>query len=501
MAFDPDEYIKKKQGEQLPLGGASPVEAGVIPFPIAPGANSRISSIPMTGSENGNGFDPDTYIVNKLKDTIPLKDIAIQGGKKVLETAFPGTSGVIDAAESAKDVYKDPARLLPIAGATALTALAPEAAPLGRVGLAMLGGGGGEGVRQLYARLRGQPTPFTSTEAAKDIGVEGLKQGALQLGGEGVNALAENVALPLGKKALGFTKRFLNKEPKAEQAIKTVQTMGQEGVMGVTKDTEDMISKVQDLASKSGKKIGDYLKRMGSGFDPNGAIAALNDLRPRKVDGVLLGVNNAPEGEKSVETIYTGINQKIDKAIDTIRAHGEGPLSFEDMNKLKNLFQQRGNFKNFPDATELDRQIAGKFRQYLDDSLEKASAVFGGQSGHQEFLKNKEIYRAANHAEDGLFNRLSSEEGNKKLGLTDVIAGSAAAGAGMVHGGGLEAAIGAAGILTLKRLGELYGPQAAFSLARSMIANPSAASTLLRLATEAVSQYVRNPEKGMVPIR
>jgi hypothetical protein len=58
--------------------------------------------------------------------------------------------------------------------------------PPGAVGGATLGGGAGEAVGQLSSAAAGLPSPATSKEALKKIGVEGLLQGGSELFGQGV---------------------------------------------------------------------------------------------------------------------------------------------------------------------------------------------------------------------------------------------------------------------------------------------------------------------------
>lgn len=90
----------------------------------------------------------------------------------------------------------------------------------GAIGGATLGGGAGEAMRQLVNRARGVEAPDTPLEAAKDIGVAGAVNGAL----EGVGATV-GPAIAKGAKAVyrGFLKPSLSARlgPKAGQIVET----------------------------------------------------------------------------------------------------------------------------------------------------------------------------------------------------------------------------------------------------------------------------------------
>lgn len=103
---------------------------------------------------------------------------------------------------------------LPAVGATIGAAVASPGMVTTPAGAA-LGGAAGEAAQQLLDRARGKPVPSTSLEAAKDIGLSGAGQGALQ-------ALTEGASLygpPLVKAAAG---RVMQSALKPSSAIKSV---------------------------------------------------------------------------------------------------------------------------------------------------------------------------------------------------------------------------------------------------------------------------------------
>lgn len=265
--------------------------------------------------------------------------------------------------------------------------------------------------------------------------------------------------------ALGYTKRFLNGPGKIAKAREVGQTMLNEGVISPFANAEEMSGRVKDLAQSSGSEIGKYLKGMGTGFDPDKAIQEIESLRPQFMGGD-----------------YKVIHKALDRAIDTIKAHGGGPLSFEETNALKGILQEAGKFNTSSEALNIGtrRLAAGKFRGSMDSQLEniasdpnvlqtspvsatdntpaaQSGGVFQGQTPTQSldeynnFLKNKKVYGASQEAEKALNNRLSSEMGNKTLSLTDIIAAAPELATGNPIGAGL--------LVGLKRGAERYGNQ------------------------------------------
>lgn len=297
------------------------------------------------------------------------------------------------------------------------------------------------------------------------------------LAGEGISKGLTNATNPewwqgiantRASKALGFTKRFLNRPDKLAAAKSAGQTMLEEGVVTPLATTEDMAARVTALQQKSGQGIGDFLENTGGqGLDPNKAIAAIEELRPVERGGH-----------------YTPIHKSLDKAIETIQAHGNSPIPWKEANEIKTLLQDVSKFNSNTDAltTMTNRRAAGAYRGTLDDMLESASKEqppflktvrATGQPGEisppggvwegiepdttgrrfDQFLRDKKVFGAAARAEDALNNRLSSEIGNKTIGLTDTIAaaGELAAGNPMAAGG----------LLGAKHVVERFGNQTA----------------------------------------
>lgn len=261
---------------------------------------------------------------------------------------------------------------------------------------------------------------------------------------EAGTSVFQRSAQDAGAKALGFTKRFLKTPQNLDKARSTAQTLLDEGVITPFASPEQMAERASDLSDRSGQAIGDYLKSLndqGKLFDPNDAIGDIEKLRPARENGQPLKGG-----------LYDAVNQKIDNAVNTIKAFGDEPLSWSEANRLKGDLQSLANYNSNKDATLLDKVIAGRFRDSLDNALENISQQPGQDpKAFQEFLKNKQRYGAAQSAIDPLYNRISSDLGNNKISLTDLVLAAPEIAAGNP--------LRAASLLGAKRLFQSVGPQ------------------------------------------
>ena len=112
----------------------------------------------------------------------------------------------------------------PAIGATALTLAAPQAGLLARLGLAVLGGGGGEAYKQIAGGRTGADASIPQN--ILDILKSGGEEGVYELGGEAVFRTGARVLGPVRKQA-GKAFRKIKKAPELEsgaaEAIKTIQ--------------------------------------------------------------------------------------------------------------------------------------------------------------------------------------------------------------------------------------------------------------------------------------
>lgn len=304
-----------------------------------------------------------------------------------------------------------------------------------------------------------------------------------------VSKTAQNLAM----NAIGWTKRFLSNKRNLDRARESSQILMDEKVVTAFSSPEVMAQRASDLAKTSGDEIGKFLNEVGGSatardmwtgssgglFDANDAINALESLRPssKATKNILRGGD------------YDSINAKIDNAINTLKAHvkaGGEKLSWDDANELKGMFQNKANWKSNKEATVLDRIIAGKFREFLDNKLEDISKSLGKTPQFERFLANKKRYAAAMSAEDPLFNRISSELGNDRIGLTDylLVAGS------IPSGNVAQAAL----LLGGKKFARKFGPQTGAVLLNKLRGKGSQIGTKIPLVTSTIERKTRSEE-------
>lgn len=337
------------------------------------------------------------------------------------------------------------------------------------------------------------------------------------LGQEGFQRSAQEA----GRKALGFTKRYLNKAPEnIKKANVVAQAMLDQGVITnplrhpFTSGGQEMLERAQDLGEQTGRTMGESITQLSeagkTAFNTTDVIGEIESQLMPKYEG---GAYNA---EKAV----------VQEIIDTVKAHGEGPLTFSSAQALKEKLQEIGKFHMSTDATKtnLYRRASGVVRDALDRSVAKVGLekslpvmepgaktgdphalfafnenlgpgypttskyqVFGdpshpmikakgfgtqmtaaeleatgipivgrtprsvgqweplesvGQANPElrqaatKYFTNKSLYGKSLEAEKAITNRVSSEQGNKNIGLTDTIV----AGAELAAGNPLKAA-------------------------------------------------------------
>lgn len=222
-----------------------------------------------------------------------------------------------------------------------------------------------------------------------------------------------------GRKSLGYTKRFLNKPGAVDKANQVAQTMLDQGVITnpirhpLSSGSQDMLERAQILNDNSGKAIGDTIESLSGQGKTAFSTAEMADEIQRQLTPKYAG------------GAYDAENKAVQEILDTVRAHGKGPIDFSNAQALKEKLQELGKFNSNTDQIKanLYRRASGIVRDALDKSI---TAEGAGQT----YLTNKDLYGKSAQAEKALTNRVSSEEGNKNIGLTDTIAAGAEVAAG-----------------------------------------------------------------------
>lgn len=331
----------------------------------------------------------------------------------------------------------------PAVGANAMRMLAPTTIK----GMAALGAVDAAGHSE-EDLTKGEVIPFLE-DVGMGAGVGAAAGAAGKLVTKGARMFRADeladIAQTRGAKALGTPKRMWSDPKLAAQAKNDAQLMLDNDVIKWSSSFSDMAEDVTKLKSDTGKAIGSYLESVdmrGKFFDVRKAVADLDAMRPR----------SSTSGKLLTKGAYADINNTIDTAIDTVKAHGRANLSFEDANSVKGTLQDLANWNSNKNATLLDKKVAGTFRQSVDDALESVSNTPKNADAFEGFLDDKKIYGATNRAEDSLWGRVGADNANKTASLTDTVL----AGPMLAEGG-----IGPTALtLAAKKTAERYGNQA-----------------------------------------
>lgn len=279
---------------------------------------------------------------------------------------------------------------------------------------------------------------------------------------EGAAPSLEKLAINRGMKALGRTKGTLNTSADRKIAENTARSMLEEKVITPLATSDDMLARSKSIHLKALNDLDNFLSTRGGGIDSHVMIKKLNELRPKKADGTWLSGG-----------MYEETNKAIDKAIDTVRSHGD-KLTFKDANSLKTFFQKstKTPYQGTAAESDIGKGIAAKTREAVDETLEeRAKSVADPDmtfrsnyaspdeavSQVKEFFKNKKLFGTTADAAESLDRKIGSEFGNKQFGLTDTIIAGGGVGAGALTEP--VTAAGTVATILAKKVAEKYGNQ------------------------------------------
>lgn len=242
----------------------------------------------------------------------------------------------------------------------------------------------------------------------------------VQLPGAGT---AEDIAQSAARRALGYSKGMLKKPGALERANQVGQTMLDQNVIRnpltnpLSFGAEDTYGRASDLADTSGQAIG----------------KTINDLSSANRSGIdgphLAAAVDAQIGPSLQGGLYSKDANIVNEIKDTILAHGQGELSLNSLQNLKQKLGEAANFNKISDATRAS--LYQKAYGIVNGEIERSVGnLTEGTPVGDQYLKNKSVYGASKEAEKALLNRVSSEAGNRRLGLTDIIAGGSELAAG-----------------------------------------------------------------------
>lgn len=332
-----------------------------------------------------------------------------------------------------------------------------------------------QGKNPLVAKVLGGVVKYAPDIISMAVPGE-IGQLATETGELPVGAMAQE-ARDLAGKATGFTKRFLNTGAKEAKQQMASQVLLENGVPGILDSSRKTADKVLKLSNDSGQQIGNILKSQNIKLAPQDFVNELETLRPQAKGGY-----------------WDQIHAKLNRAINTVKGFGEGenglnPITAKQAHDIKGVLQ---DVAYSPRGTFLDRMVAGLYRDKLDTSLEQAAQQIGDPQKFQDFMKAKRIYSAAQTATDPIYNRISSELGNKGISLTDWLATIPA-----------EIALGSPERALLFVVGkkgmEKYGPQIGANLLRTA-SQASKGPMAINAAASAIRPYASSRDSNLLSV-
>ena len=384
----------------------------------------------------------------------------------------------------------------------------------GAVGGAAIGGMGGEAAKQLLMRAMGYPTASTSDEAAKDITVQGLEQGAVQAGTEGLSRLAA----PLGRAAVSQYERALAPTTRYNKAIT------QDIVPGLIKRGE--FGSLEGLQKKASSRAAELVPELSSEYQ--GLEATSPKLPVRGQGGRMMksGAGQIPGSGKQVVQDLEGLKSQymvkdaagnlhpgnpqaisaIEGVQDIVKQYGPN-ISPTSLRQLKQIFDEpvahAGGYANADLATHYTLNAQEAAANSIRKILHSASPDIAGLDKEISFWLD--VQRVTSQT----LERKTGQAG----GLVKVLSPLAATGAGAVglHYGGASAGIeaGAAAALTVmatqiirspawRTLSAVFKDRLAGALSRGSVGDVSALAMRAGIAIpqSGQSSAEKSPQSG-----
>jgi len=252
-----------------------------------------------------------------------------------------------------------PTKNLPMLGAIAGSAILPG-----------IGTAAGAGLGQIAGRMAdiatGDVQPGDASSPVREA-LGPMAQTALsglpEVGG--VQRAAQSAAQNLGRRALGISKPILNKlKVGIPQANQAAQEMLDQGVIRPLSGARATLGRAEDVAATSGEAVGNALAKTGQhALDTNKVSEeVINQLAPKFQGGAY------------------GTDEKIvNEIVDTIGAHGNGPIDFKSAQALKNKLKELSGANWNTD--KIKASMYQRAYGIVSDALEKSVQEASGSSG------------------------------------------------------------------------------------------------------------------------
>lgn len=299
---------------------------------------------------------------------------------------------------------------------------------------------------------------------------------------------AEDAVPEMVLKATGHTKRFLGTRGKVDRAFQDARVLAKEpGFITPTTTPEQLAEKIAQIKVREGQIIANGLREAS---DNGGNVIDLEQF-VYKLEA--MEKFSEATGKKLKGGYHKEINDTLKKAKETVMARflkdKDGktifvPVSPQEANELKTVLQNVAY--NEEKDNILARTISGEYRTYIDQELGNAIDKIGNPALKSTLRNSKRLYGAAANMEDPVYNRISSELGNKKIGITDWILAAP------------QIALGSpqfAMTIVAKKALEKYGPTTAVPALRNVQAGARAAQRAFRNPT--TQSIIRSSALGL----
>ena len=255
---------------------------------------------------------------------------------------------------------------------------------------------------------------------------------------------ANQTAISLGKRAIGFTKRFQKTPLAREQAAKAVETALENDILST--NFQKMFDKSVNLAKKTGQELGDLRKSIG----------------PQKIDEVFSSLENLRGTLTKGRTggVWDAINKRIDNAQETLLGliDNKSEVTLDELVDAKNRIKGAVSYLS-DNVTQADTK---RIVSNIEKSIEN---IFSNSGGDIKKLKElKRTYGSAEKLQEGLNNLISSDQGNNVIPLTSYLA----AGSQMAAGNPLMAAGSLGFWRTLGNIAKVSSAKAAYNMPKTL---------------------------------
>lgn len=289
----------------------------------------------------------------------------------------------------------------------------------------------------------------------------------------------KDTATRFAAKSAGFERGTMKKLGRSVDEIRTNyknigQTLLDEKIVTPGATIEKVNNRVVQMQKRAGEALGEIYEEVGK--------KASNPKTREVIAKVYENLNDSFGVESFAdEAAIKGYTKLLDN-LQNAGIKGEN-LSWKDLHSIRSRLGKAMKTTN-PDLRNMLKKGYAVLSDFITEGVEQASQ--GDPKLLQAFKKNNNLYKIAQQVKEPLYNKLSAQEGNRLVSLTDIIVGS---GAGI----GVGLTSGPLGIFTVpatiigKRLAEKYG-------------NPMSASALNKIAKTIDATHLEAALDGLTSV-